>query len=155
MDESVAVQVFLGSVPILAALLTFILLQTIGERIKRNRLRGTARADLIAEIEQNALYQLHSKFIQLEDEAYKRFRQRGFLRELKNGLQKDLMMLYSRMHEKNDLLNYYQAFITGVPMPVRDNLASPLLAIIDRAEQQINEVAKAILPELKALSKDC
>ena len=58
------------------------------------------------------------------------------------------------MHEKNDLLNYYQAFITGVPMPVRDSLASPLLGTIDRAEQQINEAAKAILPKLKALSKD-
>jgi hypothetical protein len=147
MPDFDALQVFLGLGPIFAALVAFILLQTIGEGFRRRRLRKISYQDLTAELEQNLQHQSSSKFIELEDEAYRRFRRRGFLPELEPRLRQELIVLYSRVHEKNDLLGYYRIFMTSAPADANRNT---ILTIIDRAEIEINKQIKKLIPELSA-----
>ena len=116
-DSSTALSIFLALSPVFAALLAFILLQTVGERLQRRRQRVRGFEDLILEFDQNLQYQLVSTYITLEEEAYKRFRQAGFLLELNDTLRTPLTRLYARIHEKNELLVYFTAAVgTGKPL---------------------------------------
>jgi hypothetical protein len=60
-------------------------------------------------MEQNDEHQQASTYISLEDEAYKRFRRLGFLSELNDDIRLRLRSLYSRIHEKNELILYYRS----------------------------------------------
>ena len=168
MSDLSAIQLFGVLAPLFAALVAFILLQTVGEWNKRRKLRERSRKDLISELEQNKQYQDTSKFIALEDEGYKRFRQRGFLHELPADWQKELRELYAFVHEKNALLVYYRdvglAAIsttakerhTNEPLQrskTEENLLV-ILGIIDTTQKQIVERTDKILPKLKSLLND-
>jgi len=163
MAESTSVQIFLGLAPIFAALLTFILLQTLGEWVRRNRLRSHGLESLIAELEQNREHQKSSIYIELDDEALRRFRRLGFLFELDSDMKEDLMRLYSLIHLKNSLLTYYRD--VGVRLLATEYEASQhptkrekdlldILDLIKDAKCKIDKKIEVVLPKLKGLLED-
>lgn len=95
------------------ALLVFVLGQTVTPRLAKRRNRLGSFADLITELEQNKRHQDRSTFVSLEDGAYKRFRSLGFLSEQDRILQDKLKLLYSLIHEKNELIDYYRLALAG------------------------------------------
>jgi hypothetical protein len=71
-------------VPIIVA---FLLYQFGGGWIRQRRLRTRGLRDLVAELRQNIEHPKFSIYIDLEDEAYRRFRQDGLLFGLQTDLQ--------------------------------------------------------------------
>lgn len=98
----------------------------------------SARADLVAELQQNHHHQEVSFMIPLEDGAYGRFRQAGYLMGRKMETQEVLRHLYSLIRDKNGLVAIYlskgDVEITGGQKPER------VLAIIDRLRKEIDQL---------------
>lgn len=129
---------FLASVAVI--ILSFIVQNVLQDR----RLFENTKADLIAELKQNKEHQVASTYISLEDDAYKRFRQTGFLSRLSNENQTILREIYSRIHEKNELILIYrmalqsgrEALITGgeTPSPIAVTITNITREIANRLD---------------------
>jgi hypothetical protein len=154
----------------LIAIAGSVVLFFLGESSKHKELEDRSKKDLIAELEQNRRYQSTSHFIDLEDSAYRRFRERGFFWQLSNSLQKDLQELYASIHEKNGLVAYYNnvgvaalsaqpqivkpyAFFLESGMPQAKALHD-IMTIIKPQEEKITRLIDEILPQLGNLLKD-
>lgn len=94
------------------------------ERAKKN-----AKIDLLSEIKQNQQHQSLSIAIRLEDDAYKRLCQNGFVLSLDVRTQNLLRDLYSFIHMKNELVAVFLETRGAVEIPgwrtaqqIRDDL---------------------------------
>jgi len=106
-----------GTLAIAGSLFTLLM----GESHKRRDLRIRSWNDLVGELEQNLQHQTSSTFICLEDFAFKHFRRSGLLAKLDGELQRGLTELYSRIHEKNELLAAWRTNLpTGKQLTVTD-----------------------------------
>jgi hypothetical protein len=138
---------------ILGASLGFVLLQTLGERLNRRRLRLLSFQALMHEFHQKLQHQAFSSIISLEDGAYREFKRMGFLVELEETLQKELVYLYSRIHEKNQFLFFCVSALSS-GRPTEDLMFSggtsreatePLL---DKIKAEIDQKMGELLPRL-------
>lgn len=139
---------------LVGALLPFLLWLTIGEEHRRDQLRESSLLDLRAEIEQNQQHQEISTYVSLEEDAYKRFRRRGFLTELRTEVRQTLRELYSRIHEKNELILYHRsALASGREALITDGLGQnprKITEIITEIRGKIDERIGAVLPIFQA-----
>jgi hypothetical protein len=137
----------------------------ISERRKHAELEDRSKKDLIAELEQNKRHQATNHFIDLEDSAYKRLRERGFFYKLSTDLQKDLQELYAFIHEKNGLSVYGNS--VGIAKLIAQPTLSPeylstwdgaqaialrhIAGIIKSKDDNIMSLIDQILPKLRKL----
>jgi len=138
---------------ILGALIAFVLLQTLGERLKRRRLKRLSFQALIHEFDQNQQHQAFSSIISLDDEAYRQFKRRGFLAELEETFQHDLMHLYSRIHEKNQLLLYFQSALSAGKSSSSllvggEQTPMPITVLLEKIKVEIDQKINELLPRL-------
>ena len=139
---------FAGSGSILAALITFILIQTLGKYLSRRSLKRTSLAALIAELEVNRKYEVKHAFIKLEDYAFRLFRRNGFLNDLQPDLRNDIIELYSQIRFKNDLIPFYRIFPPPDPGMRRSWNFEVLEKYVTDAEVAIISLIDSILPKL-------
>ena len=151
-----------GVIGICGSLVSFF----VSERRKQAELENRSNKDLIAELEQNKRYQATGPFIDLEDGAYKRLRERGFFYDLSIDLQNDLQELYASIHEKNDLIAYYNR--AGAASMAAESLITHrateydamharmlrgIMDVIQPKEQKIVSLIDKVLPQLRNLLK--
>ncbi len=141
----------------IVAVAIFVAGQTYVPWVERTRQKKQSLSDLISEIQQNKQHMQVSTYITLEDESFKRFRQTGFLGEQTVETQNDLRGLYSRIHEKNELVQHYFMFLTG-PKEGRlvitggDGNMKPLEEVIAGIRAEAERLIDSLLPKLIALS---
>jgi gas vesicle protein len=136
---------------------------------ERRELKDRSMDDLIAELEQNKRYQVTSHYVDLEDDSYKRFRERGFFYTLSTDLQSTLQELYASIHEKNGLIAYYNSVGVAGLSAQTPTLGPNFQSIWDRAEakrltdilniikpidEKIASLIDEILPKLRILLKN-
>lgn len=135
---------------LVGAFIPFLLWQTFGEEYKRNRLKESSFLDLRAELEQNQQHQETSTYISLEEDAYKRFRQSGFLSQLRTEIRLMLRELYSRIHEKNELILYHRSVLaSGKEAVITDGQGlnpRKVTEIIVEIRRRIDELVGKLLP---------
>lgn len=139
---------------LVGAFLPFFLWLTLSERYKRNKLMEEHFENLRVEMVQNREHQEASTYIPLEDDEYKRLKRHGYLVELDNHTRHELIQLYSRIHEKNKLIQYYTASLTtGKETVVTDAHGQnprPIAQVITEIRNRIDEQIRNLLPRLQA-----
>jgi hypothetical protein len=125
-----------------------------GESRKRKESKIRSWNDFLAEVRQNRQHQLTSTYISLEDSAFKRFRAGGFLNDLDTAVQGDLIGLYSRIHEKNELISTWRT--SGIQIGSRlvitdgsNKNPTPFENVLAEVTVQISNNINTILPLLE------
>lgn len=141
----------------------------VSHRTEQGELRDCSMRDLIAELEQNKRYQVTSHYIDLEDNAYKRVRERGFFHTFPTDLQSTLQELYACIHEKNGLIAYYNSVGVAGLSAQTPTLSEQFLSERDRVQvkalrdildmikpmgDKIASLIDEILPKLRILLKN-
>lgn len=110
--------------------------------------------DLMAEINQNSAHQIASTYVSLEDEAFKRFRENALLTTIADeSLPNALKGLYSRIHEKNELITMWKGNLpTGKDLFITDaNGQNPIeiKVVIADLTRKIRDLITSIQPDLE------
>jgi hypothetical protein len=154
-----------GIIGLCVGLATFL----VSHRTEQRGLKDSSMKDLIAELEQNKRYQGTSHYIDLEDSAYKRLRERGFFYSFPTDLQSMLQELYACIHEKNGLIAYYNSVgVAGLSAQTptlspnfqsmwdraQSKALTDILNIIKPIDEKIASLIDEILPKLRILLKN-